>query len=126
MFKTTIATLICLTALSGFAEEVSLETDLIPIFKRSCGECHNTESTNLGAIKNKAYFNTKADLLGKVGEHIEAGNPEGSGLMKVLDGTAKFGKRNMPMPPPKSELPKFSDEELKKVADWIKAGAKDN
>ena len=126
MIKTTVTAIACLTALSGFAEEVSLEKDLMPIFTRSCAECHNPESTNRGAIKNSAYFASKADILGKVGTHIKAGNPEESGLMKVLDQTAKFGKRDMPMPPPKSEIPKFSEEELKKVADWIKAGAKDN
>lgn len=126
MIKCTVAMLVCLTALTGFAEEVSLEKDLMPIFAKSCADCHNPESSNRGAIKNKAYFATKADILGKVGMHIKAGNPDESGLMKVLDQTAKFGKRNMPMPPPKSELPKFSEDELKKVADWIKAGAKDN
>ena len=126
MIKTTVTAIACLTALSGFAEEVSLEKDLMPIFTRSCAECHNPESTNRGAIKNSAFFARKADILGKVGTHIKAGNPDESGLMKVLDQTAKFGKRDMPMPPPKSEIPKFSEEELKKVADWIKAGAKDN
>ncbi len=126
MIKTMVAALVCLSAVTGFAAEVSLEKDLIPIFMKSCGECHNPESTNRGAIKNKAYFNTKEDILGKVGKHIKAGNPEESGLLKVLDGTAKFGKRDMPMPPPKSELPAFSKEERAKVAAWIKDGAKDN
>ncbi|MEE9369269.1 MAG: c-type cytochrome [Pontiella sp.] len=126
MIKSTVATLVCLTALTGFADEVSLEKDLMPIFAKSCAECHNPESTNRGAIKNKAFFSTKEDLLGKVGTYIKAGNPEESGLMKVLNQTATFGKKDMPMPPPKSEIPKFSDEELKKMADWIKAGAKDN
>ena len=126
MIKTTIAAFVCMTALSGFAEEVSLEKDLMPIFTKSCADCHNPESTNRGAIKNKAYFAAKADILGKVGEHIIAGKPDESGLMKVLDGTAKFGKRKLPMPPPKSESPAFTKEELAKVSAWIKAGAKDN
>jgi mono/diheme cytochrome c family protein len=126
MIGKAIVTLVCLTALSGFAEEISLEKDLMPLFKKSCADCHNPESTNRGAIKNKTFFATKEDILGKVGTHIKAGEPEESGLMKVLDQTAKFGKRNMPMPPPKSELPKFSEEDLKKVSDWIKAGAQDN
>lgn len=126
MIVKTVAALVSLTTLTGFATEVSLEKDLMPIFKKSCSECHNPESTNRGAIKNKAFFATKADILGKVGTHIKAGNPEESGLIKVLDQTAKFGKREIPMPPPKSEIPKWSEEELKKISDWIKAGAKDN
>lgn len=126
MIGRTIAALACLTALSGFAEEISLEKDLMPIFKRSCAECHNPESTNRGAIKDGAYFSTKEDILGKVGTFILPGKPEESGLIKVLDQSMKFGKRKLVMPPPKSELPKFSEKELKQFSDWIKDGAKDN
>jgi hypothetical protein len=46
--------------------------------------------------------------------------------LKVLDQTTTFGRRDMPMPPPKAAAPKWSEAELKQFAEWIKAGAKDN
>lgn len=118
--------LVCLSAFAASAGEVSLEKDLIPLFKRSCGTCHAPDSGIRGAIKDGAFFNSKKDILGKVGGPIKPGKPEKSGLMKVLNQTAKFGKNKLVMPPPKSDKSKFSKEELEKVATWIKAGAKDN
>ena len=122
-FALAIATL---AALPSLAEEVSLEKDLMPLFQRSCGTCHAPDSGVRGAIKNGTFFNTKEDVLGKVGTFIIPEKPEESGLLKVLDQTMTFGKRDIPMPPPKSEDPKWSEEELKKFTDWVKAGAKDN
>ena len=116
----------CLTAFSASAGEVSLEKDVLPLFKRSCGTCHAPDSGIRGAIKNGAFFNTKKDILGKVGGPIKAGKPDESGIIKVLDQTAKFGKRELVMPPPKADEAKFSKEEIEKVKAWIKAGAKDN
>lgn len=123
--KITLA-IACLTAFSASAKEVSLEKDLMPLFKRSCGTCHAPDSGIRGAIKDGAFFNTKKDILGKVGGPIEAGKPEKSGLIKVLKQEVKFGKRNLVMPPPKADEAKFSKEEIAKVTAWIKAGAKDN
>ena len=115
-----------LITISAGAAEVSLEKDLMPLFQRSCGTCHAPDSGVRGAIKNKAYFNTKKDILGKVGGPIVAGEPDKSGLIKVLDQTAKFGKKELVMPPPKADEPAFTKEEIEKVKAWIKAGAKDN
>lgn len=120
------AAVICLTAITATAGDVSLEKDLIPLFKRSCGTCHAPDSGIRGAIKNEAYFNTKEDILGKVGGPIMAGKPEESGLVKVLTQEVKFGKKEKVMPPAKADEPKFSEEEIEKVKAWIKAGAKDN
>ncbi len=126
MTKKTIAALACLAVLPAFSEDVSLSKDLMPLFDRSCADCHNPDSKNKRAIEDKTYFLTKDDLLGKVGTAIKAGNPEESGLIKVLDQTAKFGKRGIPMPPPRSGIAKFSKKEIEMVSAWIKAGAKDN
>ena len=116
----------CLSTLPAFAEDVSLEKDLMPLFKRSCATCHAPDSGVRGAIKDGTFFNTKEDILGKVGKFIIPGKPEESGMVKVLDQTMKFGKKEIPMPPPKSEDPKWSEEEIAKFVEWIKAGAKDN
>jgi mono/diheme cytochrome c family protein len=118
--------IVCLISISATAGEVSLEKDLLPLFQRSCGGCHEPDSAIRGAIKGGAFFNTKADLLEKVGGPIVAGKPDESGLIKVLDQTAKFGKRDLVMPPPNADGAKFSTEEIEKVKAWIKAGAKDN
>ncbi len=115
-----------LAVLSASAGEVSLEKDLLPLFQRSCGTCHAPDSGIRGAIKGGAFFNEKKDLLGKVGGPIVAGKPEESGLVKVLAQEVKFGKKELVMPPPKSDAPAFTAEELEKVKAWIKAGAKDN
>ncbi|MDZ8119921.1 c-type cytochrome domain-containing protein [Pontiella agarivorans] len=115
-----------LAVLSASAAEVSLEKDLMPLFQRSCGTCHAPDSGIRGAIKNGAYFNEKKDLLGKVGGAVVAGNPEKSGLVKVLAQEVTFGKRALVMPPPKSGVPAFSKEEIEKIKAWINAGAKDN
>jgi hypothetical protein len=123
--KITLA-IVSFAAVSAGAGEVSLEKDLMPLFQRSCGTCHAPDSGIRGAIKNQTYFNTKEDILAKVGGPIVAGKPDESGLIKVLDQTTQFGKRNITMPPPKSEDPKWTAEEIEKIKSWIKAGAKDN
>lgn len=126
MFQRMILTVVALAALSAFAGEVSLEKDLMPVFAKSCATCHAPDSGVRGAIKNETYFATKEDILGKVGAFIIPGKPEESGLLKVLDQTATFGKRDIPMPPPNSDEAKWSEEDLEKFAEWVKAGAKDN
>ena len=108
------------------AEEVSFSKDLMPLFERSCASCHKREGGNEKAVKNKVYYEKKEDLLSLVGTFIVAGQPDKSGLVKVLDQTTKFGRRKSPMPPPKAAAPKWSEAELKKIRAWITAGAKDN
>ncbi|MDF7801009.1 hypothetical protein P4C99_16150 [Pontiellaceae bacterium B1224] len=123
--KITVA-VVCLATSLVSAKEVSLEKDLMPLFKRSCGSCHEPESGIRGAIKDGVFFNTKTAILGQIGKSIKAGKPEESSLIKVLDQTTKFGKKKQVMPPAKSGAVKFSKEEIEKVKAWIKAGAKDN
>ena len=118
--------LVTFAACSATAEEVSLEKDLMPLFQRSCGTCHAPDSGVRGAIKNGAFFNANADVMGKVGTFIIAEKPEESGLVKVVDQTMKFGKKQLVMPPAKSDVPKWSKEEIEQFKAWIKAGAKDN
>jgi mono/diheme cytochrome c family protein len=120
------AAVVVLAAFSATAEEVSLQKDLMPLFERSCAGCHNPESRVRGAIKDKAYFASKEDILGRIGSAIVAGKPEESGLIKVLDHTAKFGKKEKVMPPKESEVQAWTEDEIRKITAWIKAGAKDN
>jgi mono/diheme cytochrome c family protein len=126
MIGRSIAVVICLAAFSATAAEVSLEKNLMPLFQRSCGTCHEPDSGIRGAIKDGAFFNTKKDILDKVGKSIIPGKPDESGLVKVLDQTKKFGKKELVMPPPNADVPKWTEEEIASFKSWITAGAKDN
>ena len=118
---------VCLAIVGGVcAEEVSMKNDIMPLFERSCAVCHKREGGNEKATANKTFYETKEDILSMVGTFIMPGKPEESGLLKVLDQTQKFGRREMPMPPPKAAAPKWSAAELKKFEAWVSAGAKDN
>lgn len=105
---------------------VSLEQDLMPVFTRSCGGCHQREGGNEKAIVNGVFYETKADIMAKVGKHIIPGKPQDSGLFKVCNQSVPVGEGLIVMPPPKSEVPKWSKEELDKFSQWITAGAPDN
>ena len=118
---------VCLAVVGGArAEEVSLSNDIMPLFERSCAVCHKREGGKEKAIQNNTFYETKEDLLSVVGTFIIPGKPEDSGLIRVLNQTQKFGKREMPMPPPKAAAPKWSTADLKKFEDWVSAGAKDS
>ena len=108
------------------AEEVLFSKDLMPLFERSCAVCHKRAGGNEKAIINGVFYETKEDILSKVGTKIIPGKPEDSGLLKELNQTEKFGRRDMPMPPPKASSPKWSEAELERFSDWVAAGAKDN
>ena len=110
----------------GKAEIVSLAKDILPMFVRSCGACHKREGGIAHAIENGTFYETKADILGRVGTHIVAGKPDESGLIKVLDQSVTVGDHNVPMPPPESGVPKFSAEDMELFKKWIAEGAEDN
>jgi hypothetical protein len=117
---------ICFLSIAGAgAEEVSFSKDLMPLFERSCAVCHKPGGKEK-AIANDVFYATKADVLSRVGTDIIPGKPGESRLLNVLNQTEKFGRRKMPMPPPKGSSPKWSAAELKQFSDWVAAGAKDN
>ena len=105
---------------------VSLSNQVIPLFVRSCGVCHKREGGNPAAIANATYFETKEDILGKVGSFIIAGKPEESGLLKILNQSMPVGKNKIVMPPPGTSVPKWNMEELGFFSSWITQGAEDN
>jgi hypothetical protein len=107
-------------------EGVSLSKDLLPVFVRSCGVCHAREGGNEKAVEHQVYYENKEDILGKVGKFIISGKPEESGLVKVLNQTYPVGDDKIVMPPPESEIQKWSDEEVALFEKWIRDGAKDN
>lgn len=79
-----------------------------------CQQCHSGPNPKEGID-----MSTYAGLMkgGEDGPVVVAGDPDNSVLIMAMKGTG--GKKQMP---PTGKLP---DEEIAKVADWIKAGAKE-
>jgi mono/diheme cytochrome c family protein len=107
-------------------DAVSFSKDVLPVFVRSCGACHRREGGNEEAVEHKVYYETKEDVLGKVGKHIIPGKPQESGLLKILDQTQPVSDAKIVMPPPGSSVPAWSRDELDLFSRWVQAGAGDN
>lgn len=105
---------------------VSFAGEIMPVFVRSCGVCHKREDGNEAAVKNQKYYELPQDVLGAIGKFIIPGKPEESGLIKVCDQTYPVGEKKIVMPPPRSDAPKWTDEELVLLTKWIEQGALDN
>ncbi len=114
-------TLLTLLAGAGFAAAAddpppSYVKDVKPFLKTYCMDCHS------GARAKAGYSVESLDSLlkkGRGGALVVAEKPDESRL--VLSMT---GKTRKAMPPKNKPQPKA--EEVAKVRDWIKAGAKDD
>lgn len=93
---------------------VSYTKDILPIFKATCSECHNTKKK-----KGKLDMSSYAELLkgGKKGKPWKDGDPDKSLLIEMVKGD-------------KPEMPEDGDplkpEQVALIARWIKEGAKDD
>jgi len=123
---TTSVILIAALATVVSADEVSLANDLMPIFQRSCAGCHQRENGNPDAVKTGFLFDTKDGVLETVGKIIIKEQPEQSYLLMVVTPPEDPNTDKKQMPPPRSKAPRLSKEEIQKISEWIKAGAKDN
>jgi cytochrome c553 len=123
-----LAGLLVVSTLSGAAasEEVSLARDVMPLIARSCTECHQREGGNRKAVENGPYLEKKSDILGVTGTLIIPGKPENSYLLITMSPPQPGRPRHNMMPPKRSKARKMTDAEIKKIAAWIKDGAKDN
>ena len=84
-----------------------------PILKERCLQCHN------GPKGKKGVDFTNYDSVMKGGEDgpiVKAGDPDNSLLVQVIHGAA--GKPKMP---PQGDP--LTEDQMKTIADWIKAGA---
>ncbi|MFH1252311.1 MAG: hypothetical protein V1715_14595 [bacterium] len=108
------------------ATVISLEKDLMPVFKRSCGVCHNRQNQNSSATEHSVYYENIDDITNKIGKFIISGNPDESGLYKICEQSYPLSDEKIVMPPPGSGIPKWTDQELEKFAKWIAAGALKN
>ena len=108
--------LILLSALPVGAQSPSYSRQIQPFFTRYCVECHNAKMAE-GELDLETY---KALLAGgEKGAVIEAGKPDASLLVRLIEGKAK-----PKMPPAKAKQPTAA--EVAAVRAWVLAGAKDD
>ena len=99
---------------------VTYETDIKPIFDKSCIKCHGPEKQ-----KGKLRLDTLAATLkgGEDGKVIEVGD---SGKSMLVHNVAHVGDEDMYMPPPdnKDKIPPLTKEQIGLIRAWIDQGAK--
>ena len=108
-------------------KDVSFKNDIFPVIKSRCLPCHSEDNFNPSDLSLDSY----EDLMqgGKNGAPIVAGKAAESMLLKKLGEKPPFGDR---MPLNKKEVIKegkakyLSEAEIKKIAEWIDQGAKNN
>lgn len=93
----------------------SYTKDVVPFLTTYCMDCHNSDKAKSGYSVETFAGLTK---MGKKGALVVPAKPDESRLLLALAGKGKQ------MPPRKAAQPKT--EEIAKVRDWIKAGAKDD
>jgi len=93
----------------------SFVKDVKPFLENYCEGCHSGRRPKAGYGVDSFAALMKA---GKKGTLVVPGKPDESRLIMSMAGKGK------PMPPRRSEQPKA--EEVAKVREWIKAGAKDD
>jgi hypothetical protein len=112
------AALVLLVATAGAPaapKPPSYVKDVKPFLKTYCMDCHNDTKARSGYSVETFASLTKA---GKRGALVVAGKPDASRLLMTLAGDGKA------MPPKNKPQPKA--EEIARVRDWIKAGARDD
>lgn len=133
MIRVGATVLCCLLMGMGCAKEekvphastqVVFEKEMMPVFSRSCGVCHRREGGNDKAVLNGVFYETADDVQSIIGSYIIPGKPEESGLLKVLNQSLPVGEGQIVMPPPSSDVPRWSEVELALFSLWIKQGAK--
>jgi len=108
-------------------KEVTFKNDILPVIKSHCLPCHAEDNFNPSDLSLDSY----EDLMqgGKNGAPIVPGKAAESMLLKKLGEKPPFGDR---MPLNKKEVIKegkakyLSEADMKKIAEWINQGAKNN
>ncbi len=95
----------------------SYATDVKPFLEKYCVECHQRDREK-GGINVESHRNLVTPYGRKRKQAVIPGNPDRSRLLMTLEGRGKQ------MPPKKSAQP--TREEVKKLRDWIAAGAADD
>ena len=106
-----IACLLSVCAASAATRGWLYERDIAPILRTHCAGCHN-EADREGEFSVETF--TSLNRGGDKGATLKPGDPEGSLLVKLIEGRAK------PVMPPKDE-PRVSTAELALLRQWIAA-----
>jgi WD40 repeat protein len=109
---------VSLVSLAGFctAAPPSYSRQVKPFLARYCVECHSGDEPESG-LDLESFKGLSAG--GDHGAVIEAGKPDASRIVRMVE-----GKTKPPMPPKKKPQPK--PEEVAVLRAWIEAGAKDD
>jgi len=108
-----IACLLSVSAASAATRGWLYERDIAPILRTHCAGCHNdADREGEFSVETFASLNQGGDK----GATLKSGDPEGSLLVKLIEGRAK------PVMPPKDE-PRVSTAELALLRQWIADGA---
>ncbi|MGF1583226.1 MAG: WD40 repeat domain-containing protein [Gemmataceae bacterium] len=112
-----LVTMSTMSSLPGLAQtnSASYSKHVQPFFNKYCSECHNARRARGGL--SLADFQALREGSDE-GPVLVAGNPDKSRLVLVTEGKAK------PVMPPKESKVRPTAEEIARLRNWVKAGAK--
>lgn len=106
---------------------ISFKRDVFPIIKSRCLPCHAEDNFNPSELSLDSYALLMAG--GKHGPPVIAGKSKESIVIQKLSEKPPFGDP-MPLDTKKKKgepsRNRLNEEEIKRIADWIDQGAKDN
>jgi hypothetical protein len=108
------------SAFAGSPESAGVEffeKHVRPVFVEHCHQCHSAEAEK---VKGGLLVDTREALLkgGDSGPALVPGDPEKSLLIKAI----RYNDENLQMPPKGKKL---TDDQIKHLEEWVKAGAPD-
>ncbi|MBL8892272.1 MAG: hypothetical protein JNL67_20015 [Planctomycetaceae bacterium] len=111
----TVVCLVTVTRVQGADDKITFDDHIKPLFNQRCSSCHNpnNKSGDLDVTNFTAMM-----LGGGSGTVVEAGEPSGSYLFKLIT-----HESSPEMPPDSDRLP---DAEIELVRKWIEGGALEN
>jgi mono/diheme cytochrome c family protein len=92
-------------------EKITYQDHISPLFENACNSCHNADKAK-GGLDLSSYANMLNG--GSSGGAVEAGNPDGSLLLKLIT------RKEEPFMPHKKD--KLEDAQIALVAKWITGG----
>ncbi|HMJ89660.1 MAG TPA: c-type cytochrome domain-containing protein [Candidatus Acidoferrum sp.] len=102
---------------------VTFDTDIKPIFEKSCYKCHGPE---VEKPKGKFRADTRASVLkgGGEGASVTPGDIKKSSLLAMIAYVTADEELYMPPKENKAKIAPLSKEEVSLVRAWIEQGAK--
>jgi len=95
--------------------------DVGPFLKKYCSNCHGGDKPKAGIVLDGDYDTLMKAKTKKGKDLIKASSTSGSQLYNCITGAN--GAKKMP---PRMAQDQPTKDEIKKVGDWIKAGAKND